>query len=72
MEMPALIETTVRLFPDKESEAASKPRAAIKGHATVPLYYCPLKGREDLFSSIFRKCFDLYRSNSETLEEVRE
>jgi hypothetical protein len=44
MKKPALIDTTVRLFPVKEFEAATT-RTTIKGHVTSPLYYCPFKGR---------------------------
>jgi len=51
MKKPVLIRTTVRLFPDQESEAASKPRAAIKGH---------------VINRMLKKGLDPYRSCIET------
>ncbi len=71
MEMPALIETTVQLFPHKESDAATT-RTTIKGHATGRLCYSPLKSRKNLLSHILKKGLASYMSCIEILEKASE
>jgi hypothetical protein len=53
MKKPALIETTVRLFPDDESASATT-RTTIKGHVTGRFYYSPLKSKENILNHIHR------------------
>ncbi len=71
MKKPALIETTVRLFPDKEFDAATT-RTTIKGHVIGRLYYSPLKSRDNLLSRILNKCLTPYISCIEILEKAPE
>jgi len=54
MKKPGLIETTVRLFPDKEFDAATT-RTTIKGHVIGRLFCPHLKSRENLLSSFLKK-----------------
>jgi hypothetical protein len=51
MKKPALIETAVRLFPDKEYDAAATP-ATIKSRITDPPSYYFFKGKEAYLSRI--------------------
>jgi hypothetical protein len=53
MKKPGLIDTTVRLFPDKKSAAATT-RTTTKGHVTGPLNYSPLKSKENILNHIHR------------------
>jgi hypothetical protein len=71
MKKPALIETTVRLSPDKEFEAATTP-TTIKGHATGSLYYSPLKDRKNLLRPFLKKGLAPYASCNERLEKTLE
>jgi hypothetical protein len=71
MKKPALIETTVRLFPDKEFDAATTQNT-IKGHATGRLYYSPLKSKEYLLSRSLRKDLASYAPSVEALEKIGE
>jgi hypothetical protein len=54
MKKPALTKRTVRLFPDKEFEAATT-QITIEGHTAAPLYYYSLNGRESVISCTFKK-----------------
>jgi hypothetical protein len=69
MKKPALIQTTVRLFPHKEFQAATT-RTTTKGHDTGPLYYSPLKSRKNLLSRIHKKDLGPYIFCIETLEKA--
>jgi hypothetical protein len=71
MKKPALIKTTVRLFPDKKSAAATT-RTTIKGHATGLLYYSPLKSKDNLLSRILKKRSTLSASCIAILEKASE
>jgi hypothetical protein len=64
-------ETTVRLFPDKDFDAATT-RTTTKGHDTGPLSYSPLKSRKNLLSRIRKKGLVPYVSCIETLEKAPE
>lgn len=69
MKKPALIETAVRLFPDKEFETATT-RIAIKGHVTGRLYYSPLNSKENILNHIHRTGLGPYIFCIETLEKT--
>ncbi len=71
MKKPALIETTVRLFPNKELVTATT-RTTVKSRITDPLLYCPFNGREYLFKRISNKDINPYRSGIETREKASE
>lgn len=62
MKKPALIETTVRLFPDKDFDAATT-RTTAKGHVTGRLYHSVLKRKKLMVSIVFLKC-SLYEFSS--------
>jgi hypothetical protein len=71
MKKPALIQTTVRLFPANEFKAATT-RTTSKGHDTGRLYYFPLKSRENLPIRILKKGLASYTCCIEALERVSE
>jgi len=71
MKKPALIQTTVRLFPDKEFDAATT-QTTIKGHVTGRLYYSPLKSKKNLISRILKKGLAPYASCIKILEKACE
>lgn len=59
------------LFFDEESEATAATPFTSRGSISDPLTYCPFKDKEYVFSYIFKKGFDSYRSGIETRESKR-
>jgi hypothetical protein len=71
MKKPALIQTTVRLFPAKESETATT-RTTIKGHVIGGLYLSSLESRKNLLSRFLKNGLASYMSCTEILEKASE
>lgn len=69
---PVLIKRTARLFPEKESEAATATSVTSEGRITEPLSYDPFKGREVLFTRLSNKDINPYRSGIETRGKASE
>jgi len=71
MKKPALIQTTVRLFPDKEFAAATT-RTTSKGHVIGRFYYSPSKSEKNIFSRVLKKCLAPHMCCIEFLEKACE
>ena len=71
MKKPALIETAVRGFPHKESEAATT-QTTVKGHVTGSLYHSFFKNSANLLRCILKKGLDPYMSCIEIIEKAQE
>ena len=71
MKKPALIQTTVRLFPANEFEAATT-RSNINAHVPGSVFHYPLKSRQNLLRCILKKGLDAYMSCIEIIEKAQE
>ena len=71
MKKPALIQTTVRLFPANEFEAATT-RSNINAHVPGSVFHYPLKSRKNLLRCILKKGLDAYMSCIEIIEKAQE
>jgi hypothetical protein len=71
MKKPALIQTTVRLFPANEFEAATT-RSNINAHVPGSVFHYPLKSRKNLPRCILKKGLDPYMSCIEIIEKAQE
>jgi hypothetical protein len=71
MKKPALVEITVRLFPDKDFDAATT-QTTTKGHVTGRFLYSPPKSRNNIASRIFKRRSTSSTFTTETLGNARD